>query len=163
MTMGRSIPLDDADLRILSALQENATLSVAALSEVVHLSHNSCWRRLRRLEDAGLIIGRVALLDAEALGLGLTAFVSIRTSEHSEAWLAQFAEAVKGMAEVVELYRMTGDVDYLMKLRVANIAAYDAVYKRLIGSVKLTDVSSAFAMEELKYTTALPIMPRCGR
>lgn len=163
MTPPRSIPLEEADLRILAALQEDATLSVAGLSEVVRLSHNSCWRRLRRLEDAGLIIGRVALLDAEALGLGLTAFVSIRTSEHSEAWLAQFADAVKGMAEVVELYRMTGDIDYLMKLRVANIAAYDAVYKRLISSVKLTDVSSAFAMEELKYTTALPIMSRCAR
>lgn len=157
--MSGLISLDDADVRILGALQKDATLSVAALSDVVNLSNNACWRRLRRLEDAGLITGRVALLDADALGLGLIAFVSIRTSEHSEDWLHRFADAVRDMAEVVELYRMTGDVDYLMKLRVANIAAYDAVYKKLIGVVKLTDVSCAFAMEELKYTTALPL--RC--
>lgn len=160
--MGRDAALDDADLRILAALQKDATLSVAALSEVVHLSHNSVWRRLKRLEEAKLITARVALLDAAALGLGLTAFVSIRTSEHSEEWLRTFAAAVDGMAEVVELYRMTGDVDYLMKIRVANIAAYDAVYKRLIGAVRLTDVSSAFAMEELKFTTALPLPARAA-
>ncbi len=129
---------------------------------MVNLSHNSCWRRLRRLEAANIITGRVALLDAEALGLDLTAFVSIRTSEHSDAWLGDFATAVKAMPEVVELYRMTGDVDYLMKLKIANIAAYDSVYKRLISAVKLTDVSSAFAMEELKHTTALP-MPMPAR
>ena len=97
------------------------------------------------------------MLDAGALGLDLTAFVSIRTSEHSDTWLHGFAEVVKSMPEVVELYRMTGDVDYLMKLKVANIAAYDAAYKKLIGAVRLTDVSSAFAMEELKHTTALPM------
>lgn len=155
--MSARVNLDEADLRILSALQKDATLSIAALSDAVNLSNNSCWRRLRRLEAANIIIGRVALIDAQALGLDLTAFVSIRTSEHSDDWLREFSAAVKEMPEVVELYRMTGDVDYLMKLKVANIAAYDAVYKRLIGAVKLTDVSSAFAMEELKHTTALPL------
>ncbi|TCP30351.1 Lrp/AsnC family transcriptional regulator [Sphingomonas sp. BK235] len=158
--MPEALTLDDADVRILAALQKDATLSVAALSEVIHLSHNSVWRRLKRLEEAKLITARVALLDADRLGLGLTAFVSIRTSEHSEEWLRAFAAAAEGMAEIVELYRMTGDVDYLMKIRVANIAAYDAVYKRLIGAVRLTDVSSAFAMEELKFTTALPLPSR---
>ncbi|WP_232495328.1 Lrp/AsnC family transcriptional regulator [Novosphingobium kaempferiae] len=159
--MAASIPgrlsLDDADIRILSALQKDGTLSVAALSEVVHMSHNSCWRRLKRLEAAGVIKGRVALLDAEKLGLELTAYVSIRTSEHNDEWLRSFARAVEALPEIVELYRMTGDVDYLLKIRVANIAAYDAVYKKLIGMVKLTDVSSAFAMEEMKNTTELPL------
>lgn len=155
--MSTRLTLDDADIRILAALQKDGTLSVAALSEFVHLSHNSCWRRLKRLEAAGAITGRVALLDPAKLGLELTAYVSIRTSEHNDEWLRSFAHAVETMPEIVELYRMTGDVDYLMKIRVANIAAYDAVYKKLIGMVKLTDVSSAFAMEEMKNTTELPL------
>lgn len=155
--MVTKVNLDEADIRILSALQKDGTLSIAALSEVVNLSHNSCWRRLRRLEDAKVISSRVALLDSGALGLDLTVFVSIRTSEHTEEWLDAFAKSATIMPEVVELYRMAGDVDYLMKLRVSSIAAYDAVYKRLIASVKLTDVSSAFAMEEMKHTTALPL------
>lgn len=155
--MTSKVKLDEADIRILSALQKDGTLSIAALSEVVNLSHNSCWRRLRRLEDAKVISARVALLDPGALGLDLTVFVSIRASEHSEEWLNAFAESATVMPEVVELYRMAGDVDYLMKLKVGNIAAYDAVYKRLIAAVKLTDVSSAFAMEEMKHTTALPL------
>ncbi|GAA0298350.1 Lrp/AsnC family transcriptional regulator [Sphingomonas oligophenolica] len=159
--MTTQVNLDEADIRILSALQKDGTLSIAALSEAVNLSHNSCWRRLRRLEDAKVITGRVALLDPGALGLNLTVFVSIRTSEHSEEWLKAFAESATAMPEVVELYRMAGDVDYLMKLKVGSIAAYDAVYKRLIAAVKLTDVSSAFAMEEMKHTTALPLpMPQ---
>ncbi|MFA5963461.1 MAG: Lrp/AsnC family transcriptional regulator [Sphingomonas sp.] len=155
--MVTQVNLDEADIRILAALQKDGTLSIAALSEIVNLSHNSCWRRLRRLEDAKVISGRVALLDPGALGLDLTVFVSIRTSEHSEEWLKTFAESATAMPEVVELYRMAGDVDYLMKLKVGSIAAYDAVYKRLIAAVKLTDVSSAFAMEEMKHTTALPL------
>jgi len=155
--MTRQVKLDEADVRILSALQKDGTLSIAALSEAVNLSHNSCWRRLRRLEEANVIAARVALLDPAALGLDLTVFVSIRASEHSEEWLDAFAKSATAMPEVVELYRMAGDVDYLMKLKVKNIAAYDAVYKRLIASVKLVDVSSAFAMEEMKHTTALPL------
>ncbi|EIZ77234.1 transcriptional family [Novosphingobium sp. Rr 2-17] len=155
--MAERLTLDEADLRILSALQKDGTLSIAALSEVIALSHNSCWRRLKRLEAAGVIKGRVALLDAAKLGLELTAYVSIRTSEHSEEWLASFKRAVVALPEIVELYRMTGDVDYLMKIRIANIEAYDRVYKKLIGMVRLTDVSSAFAMEEMKNTTELPL------
>ncbi|MBT0670959.1 Lrp/AsnC family transcriptional regulator [Novosphingobium profundi] len=155
--MAGRISLDAADLRILGALQKDGTLSIAALSERVNLSHNSCWRRLKRLDAAGVIKGRVALLDPAKLGLQLTAYVSIRTREHSEAWLREFAAAVESLPEIVELYRMTGDVDYLMKIRVPSIEAYDAVYKRLIAKVRLTDVSSAFAMEEMKNTTELPL------
>jgi len=155
--MAERLTLDEADLRILSALQKDGTLSIAALSEAINLSHNSCWRRLKRLEAAGAIKGRVALLDADRLGLAMTAYVSVRTSEHNDQWLADFKRAVAALPEIVELYRMTGDVDYLMKIRIADIGAYDAVYKKLIGMVKLTDVSSAFAMEEMKNTTELPL------
>ena len=156
--MSSRIGLDEADIRMLRVMQEDATLSVAAIAEMVHLSHNACWRRIKRLEEAGIISRRVTLLDPAALGLDMTVFVSIRASEHSEDWLNAFASAVRGIPEVVEFYRMSGDIDYLLKLRVQNIAAYDAVYRRLIKAVRLTDVSSAFAMEELKHTTALPLL-----
>lgn len=156
--MSSKVNLSEADIRILRVMQEDATLSVAAIAETVHMSHNACWRRIKRLEEAGVITRRVTLLDPTALGLDMTVFVSIRVSEHSEEWLNSFATAVRAIPEVVEFYRMTGEVDYLLKLRVQSIAAYDAVYKRLIKTVRLTDVSSAFAMEELKHTTALPLL-----
>lgn len=155
--MSKKINLSEADIRILRVMQEDATLSVAATAEKAHMSHNACWRRIKQLEEAGVITRRVTLLDPAALGLDMTVFVSIRISEHSEEWLTSFAAAVGAMPEVVEFYRMSGDVDYLLKLRVQNVAAYDAVYRRLIKAVRLTDVSSAFAMEELKHTTALPL------
>lgn len=152
------VELDPADIRILTVLQDDASLSVAAVSAAVNLSQNACWRRIKRLEDIGVIARRVTLLDGTKLGLDMTVFVSIRASEHSEEWLERLNAAVREIPEVVEFYRMTGDVDYLLKLRVANIAAYDAVYRRLIRTVRLTDVSSAFSMEEIKCTTALPLM-----
>jgi Lrp/AsnC family transcriptional regulator len=152
--------LDEADVRILSALQEDGTLSVAAVSEIVHLSQNACWRRMKRLEEEGVILKRVTLLNPERLGLELIVFVSIKTSEHSEEWLSNFAKVVHDMPEVVEFYRMTGEVDYLLKLKVENMAAYDRAYKRLISQVRITDVSSAFAMEEIKHTTSLPLKVR---
>ena len=151
--------LDEFDLRILAILQEDASLSIHEIAEQVHLSQNACWRRIKRLDEEGVIRKRVALLDASKLGVGVTVFVSVKTSEHSETWLSDFATAVRGMAEVVELHRMTGDIDYLIKLRVRDIEDYDSVYKRLIRSVKLSDVSSAFVMEEIKQTTALPLRP----
>lgn len=157
--MSERISLDEADVRILSALQEDGTLSVAAVSEKVHLSQNACWRRMKRLEETGVLSRRVALIDAEKVGLDLVVFVSIRTSEHNEDWFENFSKVVREMPEVVEFYRLTGDVDYLLKLKVENIRAYDAAYKKLISQVKLTDVSSAFAMEELKNTTAIPVKP----
>lgn len=151
------VALDDADIRILAVLQEDATLSIANVALKVNMSHNACWRRIKRLEDSGVIAQRVTLLDASALGLDLTVFVSIRAAEHSEDWLKLLTAAVKDIPEVVEFYRMTGDVDYLLKLRVESMAAYDTVYRRLIRAVRLTDVSSAFSMEEIKCTTALPL------
>jgi len=123
----------------------------------VNLPQNACWRRINLLEEEGYIRSTVAILNAEKLGAGLTVFVSIKAGEHSEDWLQSFASAVSKLKEVVEFYRMTGDVDYLLKLRVKDIAAYDVVYKRLIKQARLTDVSSAFAMEELKYTTCVPV------
>lgn len=158
LVVSNKISLSEADIRILRVMQEDATLSVAAIAEAVHMSHNACWRRIKRLEEEGVISRRVTLLDPAALGLDMTVFVTIRASEHSEEWLNSFAAAVRAIPEVVEFYRMSGDVDYLLKLRVQNITAYDAVYKRLIKAVRLTDVSSAFAMEELKHTTALPLL-----
>ncbi|HEX9448228.1 MAG TPA: Lrp/AsnC family transcriptional regulator [Dongiaceae bacterium] len=149
--------LDRLDRRILNELQRDATPPVAELAELIGLSTNACWRRIKRLEEIGVIRGRVALLDAQKLGIGVTVFVAVRTNEHNDAWLQQFADAVDSIPEVIEFYRMSGDVDYLLKLQVADIADYDRVYKQLIKSVRLTDVSSSFAMEQIKYTTALPV------
>jgi len=149
--------LDGMDLRILALLQENAARSIGEIAGVIHLSQNACWRRIRQLEENGYILKRVALLDAVKLGAGTTVFVMVRTGQHSPEWLERFAEAVRRIPEIVEFYRMTGEVDYLLKIRVADIAGYDRVYKQLIRSAPLTDVSGAFAMEELKLTTAIPL------
>lgn len=157
MENNTAVELDRIDARILTALQANADQAIAELSESVGLSANACWRRIKRLEEIGIIRGRVALLDPAKLDLGVTVFVAIRTNEHNDAWLQKFNDAVEQIPEIVELYRMSGDVDYLMKVVVASIAHYDQVYKRLIKLVKLTDVSSTFAMEQMKYTTALPV------
>jgi len=151
--------LDGTDLRILALLQENAERSISDIAEAIHLSQNACWRRIRQLEEQGYILKRVALLDAVKLGAGMTVFVMVRAGEHSQEWLERFAEAVRKIPEIVEFYRMTGEVDYLIKIRVADIAGYDRVYKQLIRSAPLTDVSGAFAMEELKHTTAIPLPP----
>ena len=138
--MAEASGLDRTDRRILELLQEDATLTIGQLAEAVNLSHNPCWRRVKRLEDEGFIRKRVALVDPAKLGAGVVVFVTVRA-----------------IPEVFEFYRMSGDVDYMLKLRVADIAAYDRVYKRLIGSVRLLDISSAFAMEELKCTTAVAV------
>jgi Lrp/AsnC family transcriptional regulator len=149
--------LDTTDRKILALLQADATLPVAAIAERVGLSPTPCWRRIQKLEEAGVIQARVALLDPAKLNVGVTVFVSVRTNQHDLAWLEKFANAVRDFPEVVEFYRMSGDVDYLLRIVVPDIAAYDAVYKRLIARVALSDVSSAFAMETIKYTTALPL------
>jgi Lrp/AsnC family transcriptional regulator len=148
---------DSVDLSILALLQKDASRSIAEIAECVHLSQNACWRRIKRLEEEGVIKKRVALLDPEKLGVGVTVFVSVRAGEHTEKWLENFTSAVRKMPEVVEFYWMAGDVDYLPKLQVASIAAYDRVYKSLIRAAKLMDVSAAFAMEEMKRTTELPL------
>lgn len=148
---------DKADITILRLLQQNASLSISEIADAIHLSQNACWRRIKRLEDEGVIQKRVALLDAAKLGAGVTVFVSVRAAEHTEKWLENFTAAVRRIPEVTEFYRMAGEVDYLLKLQVADIAAYDRVYKRLIRTAKLMDVSAAFAMEEMKRTTELPL------
>jgi len=155
--MSDTSSLDATDVRILAILQEDCTISIGAVAEQVHLSQNACWRRIKRLEEDGIIRKRVALLDAAKLGVGVTVFVTVRAGEHSEDWLRTFASAVAAIPEVMEFYRLSGDIDYLLRLQVADINAYDSVYKRLIKAAKLTDVSSAFSMEELKQTTALPL------
>ncbi|MFZ5718038.1 MAG: Lrp/AsnC family transcriptional regulator [Pseudomonadota bacterium] len=149
--------LDNIDRRILRELQRDATIAISDLALRVGLSQTPCWKRIRRLTDAGVIMRRVALLDREKLDLGLVVFVSIRTSRHDQEWLDAFAKAAGAMPEVAEFYRLSGDTDYLLKVLVKDIAAYDAFYKRLIAAVPLSDVSSAFAMEQIKYTTALPV------
>ncbi|MDY0883821.1 Lrp/AsnC family transcriptional regulator [Dongia soli] len=157
MVQNHHANLDRLDARILAAVQADAGQAIADLAATVGLSANACWRRVKRLEELGIIRGRVALLDPEKIGLGVTVFVAVRTNEHNDVWLRQFAEAVQQIPEVVEFYRMSGDIDYLLKVVVGDIGHYDRVYKRLIKSVKLTDVSSSFAMEQMKYTTALPV------
>jgi Lrp/AsnC family transcriptional regulator len=149
--------LDTTDRQILEILQRNAETPLAELAAAVHLSSTPCWRRIQRLREHGFITRQVALVDAAKINLGVTVFVSVRTSQHNQAWFERFRDAVRDIPEIVELYRMSGDVDYLMKLVVPDIAAYDRVYQRLIRSVDLSDVSSSFAMEELKNTTALPL------
>jgi Lrp/AsnC family transcriptional regulator len=149
--------MDAIDRKILALLQDDASLSVAEISNRVGLSSTPCWKRIQRLEDEGVIQKRVALVDQDKLGLGITVFVSIETGDHSQEWLARFAETVGAMPEVMEFYRMAGDVDYMLRVVVPDIAGYDGFYKRLIASVPLKNVTSRFAMERIKSTTALPI------
>ncbi|EOI5729666.1 Lrp/AsnC family transcriptional regulator [Cronobacter malonaticus] len=150
--------LDKIDCRLLSLLQEDATLSLQALADAVNLTTTPCWKRLRRLEDDGYIIKRVALLDPEKLGLGLTAFMLIKTQHHSSGWYSQFVAVVEEMPEVLGFWRMAGEYDYLMRVQVADMKSYDDFYKRLVNRVPgLSDVTSSFAMEQIKYTTALPL------
>ena len=149
--------MDRIDKHILRLLQDDATRSVADVAEQVGLSQTPCWRRIQNLEKAGVIVRRVALLDPDMLNVGTTVFVRIRTMNHSYDWLEKFAKAVSEIEEVVEFHRMSGDVDYLLRVVVPDIAGYDAVYKRLISAADLSDVSSNFAMETIKQTTALPL------
>lgn len=149
--------LDSIDWAILGVLQADASLPIHEVGERVGLSHNACWRRIRRLEDNGVIARRVALLDPARLGLATTVFVAIRTNRHDPAWLEAFSRGIAGIEEVIECHRMAGDVDYLLKLVVRDIAHYDRIYRKLIAAVPdLADVSSSFSMERMKATTALP-------
>jgi len=149
--------LDSQDTALLSALQADATLSTEALAERVNLSRNACWRRVKTLESAGLIKRRVALLDADKLGCGLTVLVSLRTRDHAPDWLARFHAAVSAQPEIVSVWRTSGDIDYLLKAQVEDMAAYDRLYQRLIAAVPLSDVSASFVMEAIKDTTELPL------
>lgn len=148
---------DDIDRSILGILQRDSSLSLDDLASAVHLSRNACWRRIKQMEESGLIKGRVALLDARKLNVGLTAFIALRATEHSSTWLNKFSKAVKDIPEIIGVYRTTGDIDYLLIAVIPDVAAYDGLYKRLIDKVSLADVSSSFVMEEIKATTALPL------
>jgi Lrp/AsnC family transcriptional regulator len=149
--------MDRIDREILHIIQQDATLSVQKIADRVGLTATPCWRRIQKMESEGVIRRRVALLDAKKLNVGVTAFVSIRTNQHSQEWFDHFSSVVEDFPEVVGFYRMSGDIDYLLRVVVPDIAAYDEVYKRLIESVDFFDVSSSFAMEQIKYTTALPL------
>jgi Lrp/AsnC family transcriptional regulator len=149
--------MDQIDRQILMQLQHNATQPVADIARKVGLSVTPCWRRIQRMEENGIIRKRVALLDSKAIGVGMSVFVAVRTDQHNADWLKNFSGMVADMPEVVEFYRMSGEVDYLLRVVVQDMAAYDSFYRKLIANVQLTDVSSSFAMEEIKYTTALPL------
>ncbi len=150
--------LDRLDLQILDAMQRDASLSMVELGAQVGLSSTPCWKRLKRLEDAGLIERRVAIVNRKAVGLPVTVFVSIRAGQHDEKWLTRFAAVVSTLPEVQEFHRMSGDVDYLLKVVASSIDGYDRFYKKLISLVDLAGVSSAFSMEQIKSTTALPLL-----
>jgi len=155
--MTAPVKMDRTDLKILAILQEDASLSVAEVASRVNLSQTPCWRRIQRLEQQGVIQRRVAILDPDAIGLDLSIFVSIETGDHSAQWLSRFAEAVSALPQVMEVYRMAGEVDYLLRIAVPNMAAYDEFYRTLIERVPLKNVTSHFAMERVKATTAYPL------
>ena len=149
--------MDSIDRKILSLLQEDATLSIENIASKVHLSSTPCWKRIRRLEDDGVIEKRVALLNPDKVGAGVTVFVAVKTNQHNKQWLDNFASSVEDMPEILDFYRMSGEIDYLLRVVVSDIGEFDAFYQRLISRVPLSDVTSSFAMEQIKHTTALPI------
>ena len=150
--------MDATDRKILSLLQEDATLSIESIASKVHLSSTPCWKRIRRLEKDGVIEKRVALLNPHKIGAGVTVFVAIKTNQHTRDWLDNFATSVEDMPEILDFYRMSGEIDYLLRVVVPDIAAFDSFYQRLINRVPLSDVTSSFAMEQIKHTTSLPIL-----
>jgi len=149
--------MDAIDKKLLELLQTDLSIPIAELAMRVNLSQTPCWKRVQRLKDSGVIRAQVALCDAAKLGVGTTVFVSIRTNQHTAAWAQQFLAQVTRIPEVVEVYRMSGEIDYLLRVVVSDIGDYDRMYKELIRGVSLSDVSSNFAMEQIKYSTALPI------
>lgn len=149
--------LDDIDRRLLNALQDDAGLSLDVIGEKVGLSRNACWRRIKSLEATGVITGRVTQLDPDKIGLGLMVFIMVRTSEHSAEWLTTFRQATRDMPQILGVYRMTGDLDYLIRARVADMADYDRLYQNLIRRVSLSDVSASFVMEHIKESHRLPV------
>jgi Lrp/AsnC family transcriptional regulator len=149
--------MDAIDRKILAVIQTDASLSVAEIGSRVGLSSTPCWKRIQRMEAEGVITKRVALIAPNKIGLGITVFVSVETGDHSQEWLDRFAETASAMPEVMEFYRMAGDVDYMLRVVVPDIAGYDTFYKKLIATVPLKNVTSRFAMEKIKSTTVLPI------
>lgn len=149
--------MDAIDQKIIALLQDNAETPIQVIADQVNLSTTPCWRRIQKLKETGVIQKQVALCDPAKLNVGVTVFITVRTNQHSQAWLDKFAQHVADIPEVLEFYRMSGEVDYLIRVVVPDIATYDKVYKKLIRIADLYDVSSSFAMEQIKYTTALPI------
>lgn len=149
--------MDAIDRKLVELLQVDATLPIAELASRVNLSQTPCWKRVQRLKEEGVIRAQVALCDPRKLGVGTTVFVAVRTNQHTEEWVKQFVQFVRDMPEVVEAYRMSGETDYLLRIAAADIDDFDRVYKQLIRAVPLVDVSSSFAMEQIKYSTALPV------
>ena len=155
--MAGKFTLDSFDKKILDCLQDNADMPLAEVAKRVGLSTTPCWRRINRLQEEGIVRSRVALLDRKAVNAGVTVFVAVRTAQHSAPWLTRFAKAIASFPEVMDCYRMSGEIDYLIRLALPDIEAYDAFYKRLIAKIELSDVTSMFAMEEIKSTTRLPL------
>lgn len=149
--------MDSIDRKILAILQDDASIAVADIAKRVNLSQTPCWRRIQKLTDEGVIVKRVALVDPDAIGLGLTVFVEIESGDHSKEWTERFSAALGALPEIMEIYRMAGEVDYLLRITVPNMAAVDDFYQRLIEMVPLKNVTSRFAMERVKYTTAYPL------
>lgn len=149
--------IDETDTKILNLLQQDATLTADALADRVNLSRNACWRRVKAMEAAGIIRARVALVDPTKVGCGLTVMVLLRTSAHEARWIETFRKAIATMPEVTGAYRMSGDLDYVLHVRVVDVAAYDAFYKRLTSRVSVSDISASFVMEDIKHTTAMPL------
>ncbi len=149
--------LDRIDRKILNLLQQNASLPLEDIASKVNLSKTPCWNRIKKLERDGIIKGRVALLDPEKVNLDTTVFLMLQAREHSIEWMEQFSRQIKSMPQVVSCYRMSGSIDYIVQIRVESVAAYDRFYKRLLQSIPLTDVSSSFALEEVKFSTFLPL------
>ena len=155
--------MDEIDRRLLEILQLDATLSIAQMAERVGLSPTPCWKRIQKLEANGVIVRRIALVDPDRVGVGLSVLVGIEAGEHTPQWLDRFSTGVAAMPEVMDAYRMAGDVDYVLRVAVADMAEYDAFYKRLIAIAPMKNVTSRFAMERLKHTTAYPLHPRAFR
>ena len=155
--------MDEIDRQLLDILQQDATLSIAQMAERVGLSATPCWKRIQKLEARGVITRRVAVVDPERVGVGLSVLVSVEAGEHTTEWLERFSAGVASMPEIMEVYRMAGDVDYMLRVAVANMAEYDSFYKRLIAVAPMKNVTSRFAMERMKYTTAYPLHPRAFR
>lgn len=149
--------MDTVDRKILNLLQADASLTVKQIAEQISLSVTPCWKRIQKLETQGFIRARVALLDPQKVNADVTVFVAITTNQHTTEWIDRFSRAVSDIPEVMEIYRMSGEVDYLLRVVVSSIAAYDSFYKKLVDRIELSSVTSSFAMEKIKYTTALPI------
>ncbi len=157
MQSEEKLAIDPVDRKILYYLQKDAAMTIKEIAKKVHLSPTPCWKRIQRMEENGIIRARVALLDPTLVGAGVTVFIAIRTNQHNIEWSEKFAREMKAIPEIMEIYRMSGKVDYLLRVVVPDIAAFDRIYKTIIGRIALSDVTSMFAMEQMKYTTALPV------